>query len=244
MLDWDARYRQQAAWTRPLRQYLYERLGLEQARGVLDLGCGTGALLPELVAASSGPVHGLDIDPAALIQARQSAPQALLALGDAHHLPYPDHHFDLTVCHFVLLWLSDPARALDELVRVTHPGGFVVALAEPDYGGRIDHPDELARLGELQAEALQRQGADPRLGRRLPGLFRRAGLREVESGILGAQWSGPGQDDPGLEWDVLRQDLGPLPGLDDLEQIDRQARADGQRVLYVPTFYAFGRANV
>jgi SAM-dependent methyltransferase len=238
---WDRRYRQQAEWTRSLRHYLYGRLGLEQARGVLDLGCGTGALLSELTAQTGGDVHGLDINPHHLDQAQRSAPQAQLTLGDAHYLPYRDGIFDLTLCHFVLLWLSDPARALEEMRRVTREGGHVAALAEPDYGGRIDYPEELSLLGDLQRESLRHQGADPFMGRKLRELFHDAGLRDVESGILGAQWSGSlSANEIDLEWAVLREDLGDKK-IDHLKRVDEEAWKQGERVLYVPTFYAVGR---
>jgi ubiquinone/menaquinone biosynthesis C-methylase UbiE len=238
---WDRRYRQQAEWTRSLRMYLYERLGLEQAQGVLDLGCGTGALLSELTAQNGGELHGLDISADHLELARQSAPQAQLALGDAHHLPYAEGSFDLTLTHFVLLWLTDPTRALAEMRRVTKRGGYVAALAEPDYGGRIDYPDELSTLGDLQRESLRRQGADPLLGRKLRGMFHAAGLTEVESGILGAQWSGSlSAEEISLEWAVLREDVGEKK-IDHLEVVDEEAWKQGKRVLFVPTFYAVGR---
>ena len=72
--------------------------------------------------------------------------------------------------------------------RVTRPGGTVAALAEPDYGGRIDFPDSLGELGQWQAFALGSQGANPNVGRRLMAEFIAADLDSVESGLMGGQW--------------------------------------------------------
>ncbi len=130
-------------------------------------------------------VVGLDLNAAYLKLARRHAPRAHLSRGDAYQLPYRPGSFDVAYCHFVLLWLARPAAALAEMVRVTRPGGAVLALAEPDYGGRIDYPDELAALGAKQATALKNQGADPILGRRLAALLVEAGLDAVESGVPG-----------------------------------------------------------
>jgi SAM-dependent methyltransferase len=247
-VNWEARYRQQAGWTRDLRQYLYQRAGLKTARRVLDLGCGTGALLNELLKSCKGEVHGLDIDAHHLDQAHQLTHPVLgqkphLVLGDAHALPYSDQSFDITLCHFVLLWLQNPAEALNEMRRVTRPGGALLALAEPDYGGRIDYPEELGLLGKLQEDSLRKQGADTRLGRQLLGMLERAGLKEIEGGILGAQWTGlASPEERALEWAVMQEDLlGEKVNLEQFEALDREAWQKGERVLYVPTFYAWGR---
>jgi SAM-dependent methyltransferase len=243
--DWHIRYTQQARWTYNLRQYVYSRAGLNTARRVLEVGCGTGALLAELQTLTPACVYGLDIDPDCLFLAIRNSPAAQLAHGDAHTLPYPDATFDLAVCHFLLLWVANPACAIREMARVTRPGGVVAALAEPDYGGRIDYPADLAPLGAWQQEALRQQGADPLMGRKLPGLLHAAGLGDVETGILGGQWSRPPEAEiQNNEWTMLHHDLAELVAPKDLqafESQDRTAWARGERVLFVPTFFAWGR---
>jgi hypothetical protein len=126
--------------------------------------------------------------------------------------------------------------------RVTRSGGSVIALAEPDYGGRIDYPEELAILGRHQAAALRKQGADPRMGRRLAEVFHQLGLQDIEVGVLGGQWKGKSsRREWELEWRVLQSDLGGEQDTDSLRALDWAARERGERVLFVPTFYAFGR---
>ncbi len=62
-MNWHTRYLQQAAWTRDLRTYLFEQAGLKSARRVLEVGCGTGAILREL---SAPALHGLDLEAGSL----------------------------------------------------------------------------------------------------------------------------------------------------------------------------------
>lgn len=244
-MDWHQRYLQQADWTRQVRQYLYHKAGLENARRILDVGCGTGALLIEMNDLRGTQVHGLDISRENLIQAQSHSPGSDLLQGDAHSLPYADGAFDIAFCHFVLLWVNRPDRVVAEMKRVVRRGGAVLLLAEPDYGGRIDYPEELAVLGRLQREALSQQGSDPDTGRKLSGLLNSCGLEEVETGVLGGHWS---RRDPGSgsesEWDVIRSDLeGRLTPqeLTRLEKLDARAWERGVRVLFVPVFFGWGK---
>lgn len=244
--EWHRRYVQQAHWTRPMRRHLLSQPGLAHARSVLDVGCGTGALLEELGEGGQRLVTGIDIDFASLSFARQGS-RSRLACADGHSLPFPPASFDLAVCHFVLLWVDDPLLVLKEMRRVIRPGGAALALAEPDYGGRVDYPPASQELGRMQAEALELQGADITIGRKLRSLFRRAGFESVQVGVLGGEWGENFQaEEIEGEQAVLRADLQGLPGFDEaafeaLLAQDRLAWQCGERLLFVPTFYAVGR---
>ncbi len=241
-MNWHDRYRQQAEWTEQLRTYLFGKVGLSYSKRILDLGCGTGALLGNLE--TKAIIHGLDIYLPVLEQAKLFAPQARFCCGDGALLPYADATFDISFCHFVLLWVTNPAEVVRELRRVTRPGGYILAFAEPDYGGRIDYPTELEELGILQTQSLKDQGADPEMGRKLAGIFRDAGLKQVQTGILGGEWQDESRfENADLEWQVLLEDVGtiiPPDKLDNFRKSDNLARQQGSRVLYVPTFYAWG----
>jgi len=243
-VDWHRRFIQQAEWTRELRQYLFQRARLAVARHVLEVGCGTGAILVELRTAAA--LHGLDLSLPDLKQAGFHT-GAILTCGEAYALPYPSQTFDITFCHFLLLWLKDPLATLQDMARVTRAGGHVLALAEPDYSGRIDRPKELASLGRWQAESLRRQGADPDLGRRLAGLFTEAGIEVIETGSLGGRERRPlTPEEREMEWAVLEADLAGMVTDEDIQRmkkIDEQAWRRGERVLHVPTHFAWGRAG-
>lgn len=242
-MDWHSRFLQQASWTKDLRAYLFERAGLTGARRVLEAGCGTGAVLTSLKTPAT--IHGLDLEPARLVEARGYAPAVNLVCGDALGMPYPYGIFDIAFCHFLLLWVRDPLTALREMKRVTRPGGAVLALAEPDYDSRWDEPEPLAVLGRWQAESLRRQGADTGLGSRLADLFRQAGIQPVETGILQADGKDlPNAEERDLEWEVLESDLEGRVSAQELrkmKKLDQQAWERGERVLHVPTYFAWGR---
>src|SRR5512139_319642 len=105
-MNWHKRFLQQAGWTRDLRHYLFEQAGLSHARRVLEVGCGTGAILVELMPAVTS--IGLDLEFGRLKEARQHAAGAELVCADALRLPFPSQSFDITCCHYLLLWVGDP----------------------------------------------------------------------------------------------------------------------------------------
>ncbi len=241
-MNWHERYIQQAAWTRDLREYLFRQAGLSGANSVLEVGCGTGAVLSSLE--TSAALHGLDLDAGALAECRRVS-NASLTRGDAHDLPYRNESFDIVYCHFLLLWIKEPLKAIYEMKRVTKSKGHILAFAEPDYTSREDKPDPLAVLGKWQTEALKRQGADIGLGGRLAELFHQAGIKIVETGAI--QSRSPEAMDPDEwenEWAVIESDLSGFAQREEIQKmkhLDEEARTHGTRVLDVPTYFAWGQ---
>jgi ubiquinone/menaquinone biosynthesis C-methylase UbiE len=240
--DWHAQFVRQAEWTQGMRSQLYRRAKLMQAARVLDVGAGTGAITQEISRRTRGKVIGVDMEPRFVDFARERSDGAQYELADALDLPYPDQHFDITLCHFLLLWVADPQRATNEMARVTKEGGTVLICAEPDYGGRIDWPKLPIR--EWQLAGLARQGADPRIGRQLRKLTAQAHLRAT-TGIYPAQWSIQTLHEQFEdEWAWLQHDVAGLIDRDTFLQAKDRAKsaiAAGTRFYYVPIFYAWAR---
>ncbi len=246
LIDWHHRFSQQAGWTKQVRTYLFKQVHLTDESKVLDVGCGTGVLNIELDMRDISQ-YGLDINIDHLKLAKDNSKKTHYSQGDANSLPYPDNEFDVAFCHFLLMWVKNPLQVLREMVRVTKPNGNVLALAEPDYGGRIDYPTDLSILGDWQTRSLKQQGANPMMGRELSGLFAKAGLDSIEIGVLGGQWSGkPDWSTWQTEWQVLESDFIRVSeesitnSIMDLKALDKNAYERGERILFVPTFYARG----
>ena len=241
-----SRYLIQATWTASIREQLFDSIQVHGKHKVLEVGSGTGVVSAEISQRFTLESVGVDIDRSAVTFAQNNDPTSLYLAGDGSNLPFHTAAFDVVFCHFLLLWVENPKKILDEMVRVTKPGGWILVLAEPDYGGRIDFPRELETIGQTQIQALLDQGANPYLGRTLRALFHSAQITEIRTGLLGGEWQG-GIDEDQLEseWETLAQDLSDLLPADELERfkrIDHQAWEMGTRVLFVPTFYAAGRA--
>jgi ubiquinone/menaquinone biosynthesis C-methylase UbiE len=91
---------------------------------VLEVGCGTGLLL-ERLALVAKTARGIDLSDGMLEKARARGLD--VQQGSAVELPYPDASFDVTCSFKVLAHVPKIEDALAEMVRVTRPGGVVLA---------------------------------------------------------------------------------------------------------------------
>lgn len=109
------------AWAEPVA----DAAGLRSGQRVLDVGCGTGVHAREAArrVGRGGRVVGLDPNEGMLAVAASSAEPVQWRRGVAEWLPFPDASFDHVISGFVLMFLTDPQRALAEMMRVLAPGG-------------------------------------------------------------------------------------------------------------------------
>ena len=118
--------------TRPLYRDRQRLIGRARGR-VLEIGVGNGANLP-LYGDAATEIHGLEpeaglLERAGRARAAAPAPERFhLLQGDAHHLPYPDGHFDTVVACLVFCTIPEPELAAREMHRVLAPGGRLLLL--------------------------------------------------------------------------------------------------------------------
>ena len=102
-----------------LGREIVERLG--RCDTAVDLGCGTGDLLPGLYEKAE-TVIGVDSSPRMLEQARRrlsvNYEKIQLRIGELEHLPMKDEEADYAVINLVLHHLPDPAAGIREAHRV------------------------------------------------------------------------------------------------------------------------------
>ena len=100
---------------------------------ILDVATGTGAVAVALAQAlrCGGRVIGIDLSEGMLARAGHNIQK--MALNnvdlfqmDAEQLEFKRDYFDVSVCSFGLFFMPQMDKALQELVRVTKPGGTVL----------------------------------------------------------------------------------------------------------------------
>lgn len=112
-------------------QMIANLIGDAHFNRVLEVGTGSGIFIKELLKHTDA-VAGIDIHPTydgvAMMLAREQIDvnRVELRQGDIFDIPYENESFDAVVCISVLEHFADPLPALQELRRVTRPGGTLL----------------------------------------------------------------------------------------------------------------------
>ncbi len=195
-------------WNPDHVELLGRRFQLARAKSVLDVGSGQGhwGRLIDRVTAPDATTVGVDFEPAWVAEATLQARAAGLGdrfryqQGSAESLPFADASFDLVTCQTLLIHVRDPSAVIAEMVRVTKPGGLVLA-AEPNNRAGVlvetfpspdSSPETLVR--RLAFYLICEHGkivlgeGDNSVGDRVPGYFAAAGLQAVQTFMSDKTW--------------------------------------------------------
>jgi SAM-dependent methyltransferase len=177
------------------------RLGFEALHSVLDVGAGRGhwGRLLSYALPADATVHGVDLEPRWVEEATRLAAESGLghrfsySRAAAEELPFQDGSFDLVTCQTVLIHVPDPFAVVREMVRVTRPGGLVVA-SEPNNraltlidssvtaGSSVDERIDLVRFYLTCERGKVALGeGDNSVGDLVAGFLADAGLEDVQS---------------------------------------------------------------
>src|SRR4029077_12691227 len=175
----------------PTTMELLDRAGLIRGMKCLDVGCGGGhvAISMARVVGPEGRVIGTDTDTEILALAREDAEAAKITnvefqQQDACACVWHEE-FNVAYARFLLSHLSEPDICLAAMVQACAPEGTIV-IEDTDFAGSFCYPACAAyeRYKELYQELVQRTGGDSNIGPRLPALFRRAGIQDVEVNVI------------------------------------------------------------
>lgn len=162
-------------WSRSLAPLLVRFASIRDGDTVLDVGSGTGALTAAVAnAAPSSRIVGIDPSAPYVALAQSTHGSALITfeVGDAQQMRFEPTMFDRTLSLLVVNFIPDARKALDEMKRVTKPGG-TVAAAVWDYG------DGMEMLRVFWDEAIALHPANAGKDERHMKLCRRGELAEL-----------------------------------------------------------------
>lgn len=114
-----------------LRRLKTERMWPLGERDILEVGCGSGSVLLELLGYGAAParLHGTDLLAERVAVARHLLPHVALTCADGGRLPYPDAAFDLVLQFTVFSSILDKVlcyTVANEMRRVLKPNGLIL----------------------------------------------------------------------------------------------------------------------
>lgn len=163
-----------------------EVAGLAPGLAVLDVSSGRGTQAIFYAQTFGVSVTGVDLSPEMNAAARAAATAARVTDrvrfvdGDSQALPFPAAAFDVVVNECAVGIPDDSQRVLDEMVRVTRPGGAIV-IHETIWGAPLTVAEK--------AELAERYGTTPLEAAEWRAMLERAGVRDVREEI--DPWSRP-----------------------------------------------------
>lgn len=196
--DGAAYERMMGRWSRLAGDVFLDWLALPRGLAWLDVGCGNGAFT-ECIVGRCEPASVDAIDPSdgqlAFARMQPRAARVRYRQGDAMAIPFGDATFDVATMALVLFFVPDPARSLNEMIRVVRPGGTVAAYLWDMYGGGFPH----AALGSVLRDMGMPPPKPPSVAVSKPDAFRSlwqdAGLEAVEMREIAVERTFDGFDD-------------------------------------------------
>jgi SAM-dependent methyltransferase len=102
--------------------------GLQTGEKVLDVGTGTGILIPYILKYRPSEIHACDLAEKMLERVKQRFPHVITHLDDVSDLPLPDDSLDVVFLNGCFSNILDKAKSLDNLYRLLrHKGRLVIS---------------------------------------------------------------------------------------------------------------------
>lgn len=115
-------------WSNRFQAMLARRYGKRGGR-LLEVGSGMGHLVGQLE--DTFETYGMDLNHWAVKQSKAVVKKTELQTASAQELPFSDHSFNVVIIKHIVEHLPDPQTAIQEIGRVTEPGGTLI-LATPN----------------------------------------------------------------------------------------------------------------
>jgi len=188
-------------WNEDYLELLAKRFNLAEKNVLVDVGCGYGQmafLLSEFMKENAS-VYGFDLEKEHIARAQKivksgkSQKKFSFQVADAYAIPLEDNFSDITVCQTLLIHLKKPQKVIDEMIRITRPGGLIVAI-EPNNMASALTIDQIKNLNIPVEEMLEDVEVVLRyekgkmklgegfnsLGDVVPELFHNSGLKNIK----------------------------------------------------------------
>ena len=168
------------------KQRTYELMQIRYGDKVLDVGCGpaTDTILLASLVGKNGQVVGVDNDKEQIIQANQRAIDAKVGqwvahcLTDGHQLPFDSNFFNSVRSERVFQHSLNSNQLLQEMIRVTKPGGWIVVF-DTDWSTMTVDTDLIDIEQKIKKYHVENAIINGYAGRQLYRMFLESGLHDI-----------------------------------------------------------------
>lgn len=164
----------------------YELMRIQPGDKVLDVGCGpaTDTISLASIVGETGQVVGVDIDKEQIMQATQKTLDAGVNkwvshyLADGHCLSLNSDYFDSVRSERVFQHSTNPHQLLQEMIRVTKPGGWALVF-DTDWSTMSFDTSLIDIEQKFKKFHVEKATKNGYIGRQLYGIFRQSMLEDI-----------------------------------------------------------------
>lgn len=187
-------------WNRDYIRLLLNRINYSTVRSIADLGAGAGHWSAILLQEADHPcsMTCVDFESYWLEEVRKTLEpvpgghKIETILADAHDLPMQDKSFDLVTCQTLLMHCKNPNRVVEEMLRVTKPGGHILAIEPTNILNRMQFFDAVMHLSAAEQTTLyhvwacyhagqkELTGAHHDIAPLVPEILNKAGCEDIQ----------------------------------------------------------------
>ncbi len=172
----------------PVTNKFFDRLKIQRGWKCLDVGAGPGFVAKDLRerVGETGEVTALE--PSALYldwfkkeTERKGWNNIKFIQGKAEEVDFPQKYFDVIFSRWVIAFVPDAEKFLDQLIAALRPGG-IIALQDYWYEGLSIYPRSGAfeRMPDAIRAYYRSGGGDPFVTGKVPSILKRYGLRVID----------------------------------------------------------------
>ena len=165
------------------KRRMEKRMHIREGNTILDIGCGTGDDSRQLATkAANVKVTGIDSSEAMINVAKERQSQSQTSVefyvANVMQLPFENNSFNSSRTERVLMLVPDAQKAIEEMVRVTKPGGRILIYDFEWDAHIIYHPNRNLTRNILRF--MSDTSPNGWIGSHLQFLLKKCGVKEVE----------------------------------------------------------------
>lgn len=180
---------------------LFDKAVLKKAQRVLEIGCGPGYSIRELINGEAKEIWGIDSSEFFIhhlkkwITHQKLGNRIVPLCEDINQADLPENYFDACYCRWVLMFLPNIEEVIHKIYQSLKPNGVFAMMEYGPFRDISIHPPSVIfdKIYEAVFKLIEKAGGDPDIGLKLPELLKNAGFKKIEKTAV-SKSGGPGSN--------------------------------------------------